>query len=168
MWCWWCCHPFEGEILKLPYKYDELRNKFHTCGGFCSWSCMKRYAIDKYGITRGGIICSNIIIMRKKLYNKLGSIKMAPLREQLDVFGGDLTIEEFRSNSVVDKEKPREIDMKPLEDRVIPIISNTKKMDEINSSTGKNETLKLKREKPLKRNENNLESALGLIIKPKS
>jgi hypothetical protein len=93
---------------------------------------------------------------------------MAPLREQLDVFGGDLTIEEFRSNSLIDKEKPREIDKKPLEDRVIPIISNTKKMDEINRSTGKNETLKLKREKPLKRNQNNLESALGLIIKPKS
>jgi len=93
---------------------------------------------------------------------------MAPLREQLDVFGGDLTIDQFRSNSIVDREKPMEIDSKPLEDRVIPIISNTKKMDEINSSTGKNETLKLKREKPLKRNENNLESALGLIIKPKS
>ena len=59
MWCWWCCHPFEGDTLELPYKYDEKRNKFYTCGGFCSWSCMKRYAIDKYGITRGGIICSN-------------------------------------------------------------------------------------------------------------
>jgi hypothetical protein len=168
MWCWWCCHPFESERLSLPYRYDEKRNKFSTCGIFCSWSCMKRYAIDKYGITRGGIICSNIIIMRKRLYNKLGSIVMAPLRERLDVFGGDLSIEEFRSNSVIDKEKPKEINSAPLEDRVIPIISNTKKMNEINSSTGKNETLKLKREKPLKRNQNNLESALGLIIKPKT
>jgi len=129
---------------------------------------MKRYAIDKYGITRGGIICSNIIIMRKKLYNKLGSIRIAPLREELDVFGGTMTIEEFRNNSVVDKEKPKEIDKKPLESKVIPIISNTKKMDEIKSATGKNETLRLKREKPLKRNQNNLESALGLIIKSKT
>jgi hypothetical protein len=129
---------------------------------------MKRYAIDKYGITRGGIICSNIIIMRKKLYNKLGSIRIAPLREELDVFGGNMTIEEFRNDSVVDKEKPKEIDKKPLESKVIPIISNTKKMDEIKSATGKNETLRLKREKPLKRNQNNLESALGLIIKTKT
>jgi hypothetical protein len=129
---------------------------------------MKRYAIDKYGITRGGIICSNIIIMRKKLYNKLGSIRIAPLREELDVFGGTMTIEEFRNDSVVDKEKPKEIDKKPLESKVIPIISNTKKMDEIKSATGKNETLRLKREKPLKRNQNNLESALGLIIKSKT
>ncbi len=129
---------------------------------------MKRYAIDKYGITRGGIICSNIIIMRKKLYNKLGSITMAPLREQLDVFGGDLTIDEFRSNNIVDKEKPMDIDSKPLEDRVIPISSNHVKMNEIRNATGKNETLKLKREKPLKRNQNSLETALGLIIKPKT
>jgi len=129
---------------------------------------MKRYAIDKYGITRGGIICSNIIIMRKKLYNKLGSIRIAPLREELDVFGGTMTIEEFRNDSVVDKEKPKEIDKKPLESKVIPIISNTKKMDEIKSATGKNETLRLKRDKPLKRNQNNLESALGLIIKSKT
>jgi len=129
---------------------------------------MKRYAIDKYGITRGGIICSNIIIMRKKLYNKLGSIRIAPLREELDVFGGHMTIEEFRNNSVVDKDKPNEIDKKPLESKIIPIISNTKKMDEIKSATGKNETLRLKRDKPLKRNQNNLESALGLIIKSKT
>jgi hypothetical protein len=129
---------------------------------------MKRYAIDKYGITRGGIICSNIIIMRKKLYNKLGSITMAPLREQLDVFGGDLTIEQFRSNSIIDKEKPMEIDSKPLEDRVIPIVSNHVKMNEIRNASGENETLKLKREKPLKRNQNSLENALGLIIKSKT
>lgn len=106
--------------------------------------------------------------MRKKLYNKLGSITMAPLREQLDVFGGDLTIEEFRSNSVIDKEKPMEINSKPLEDRVIPIASSHVKMNEIRNATGENETLKLKREKPLKRNQNSLETALGLIIKPKT
>lgn len=167
MWCWWCCHPFEGEILKLPYKYDELRNKFYTCGGFCSWSCMKRYAIDKYGITRGGIICSNIISMRKKIYNKLGSITIAPLREQLEVFGGTMSIEEFRKNSVKDNELAKTINTAPVENRLIPIISNTRKMDEIKSASGSNETLRLKREKPLKRNENNLEAALGLIIKPK-
>jgi hypothetical protein len=84
------------------------------------------------------------------------------------VFGGDMTIDEFRNNSVVDKEKPMEIETKPLESKIIPIISNTKKMDEINGASGKNETLRLKREKPLKRNQNNLESALGLIIKTKT
>ena len=168
MWCWWCCHPFEGSPLQLPYRHDDRRNTFTTTGNFCSWSCMKSYAIDKYGVNRGGIICGNIIMMRRRMYNQSGHVKPAPCRFRLNVFGGDMTIEEFRKNQTVDKHEKVDITSEPYKDNVIPFVSNTKKMDEINSSTGKNETLKLKREKPLKRNENNLESALGLIIKPKS
>jgi hypothetical protein len=42
-------------------------------------------------------------------------------------------------------------------------------MDDIKNAVSKNEnTLKLKRNKPLKRNHNNLESALGLIITTKT
>ena len=48
------------------------------------------------------------------------------------------------------------------------IFNNQQKLKDIKSSTGKNETLRLKREKPLKRNENNLESVLGLVIKTKT
>jgi hypothetical protein len=83
------------------------------------------------------------------------------------LFGGDLTIDQFRENNIVDVEKPREVEIEPLPERVIPIVSNTKKLSDITSASGKNETLRLKREKPLKRNENNLETALGLIIKTK-
>ena len=32
MWCWWCCHPFEGTALSMPHKHDERRNKFYTSG----------------------------------------------------------------------------------------------------------------------------------------
>ena len=72
MWCWWCCHTFEGVPLSMPYKHDERRNKFYTSGNFCSWSCMKTYAIDKYGCNRGGLICGNMVMMRRKLFNKIG------------------------------------------------------------------------------------------------
>jgi hypothetical protein len=168
MWCWWCCHPFDSTPLNLPYRYDDMRSKFYTCGYFCSWSCMKKYAIDKYGITKGGIISGNIIMMRKKMYNKIGSVRLAPNRERLAVFGGDLSIEEFRSDNLVDTEIPNPIQTDDFEDRVVPVTSsNVVKMEEIKSADGKNETLRLKREKPLKRNQNNLESALGLIIKTK-
>src|SRR6056300_1725774 len=107
--CWWCCHTFTNEPLKLPYHYDYLRNKYVTEGHFCSWSCMKSYAIDKYGLNKGGIICGNIITMRKKMYNLIGSVVMAPKRYMLKMFGGPLTIEEFRKNSLVDKGKPKSI-----------------------------------------------------------
>ena len=168
MWCWWCCHPFECTPLSMPYKHDERRNKFYTSGNFCSWSCMKTYAIDKYGCNRGGLICGNIVMMRRKLFDKIGSIKKAPHRQRLQVFGGDMTIEQFRENAMVDKDLPKKIETEPVREIVIPINDNQSKMKDIKSATGKNETLRLKRGKPLKRNENNLESVLGLVIKTKT
>jgi len=129
---------------------------------------MKSFAIDKHGISRGGIICGNIIMMRKKMYNQIGSIKPAPNRFSLKEFGGDLTIEQFRENQTVDVTKPKEIETKPVVNNAIPFVSNTKKMDEIKNASSNNSALKLKRNKPLKRDYNNLESALGLIITPKT
>ena len=41
-------------------------------------------------------------------------------------------------------------------------------MYEIKGAVGVNEPLRLKRAKPLKRDQNNLESVLGLVIKPKT
>ena len=66
MWCWWCCHPFEGTPLNIPVKYDDRRKKFNTAGNFCSWSCMKSYALDKYGCGKGSLICSNMVMMRRR------------------------------------------------------------------------------------------------------
>jgi len=129
---------------------------------------MKSHAVDKYGLTRGSIICGNISLMRKRIYNKMTSVKPAPNRYRLNVFGGDLTIEEFRKNQSIDVEEQQQINTKPLVKNIVPVISNIKKMDEIkNASSINNNTLKLKRTKPLKRNHNNLESALGLIITSK-
>jgi hypothetical protein len=152
----------------MPHKHDEKRDTFMTSGTFCSWSCMKTYALDTYGINRGSIICGNMIMMRRKLFGKLGSIKPAPKRFRLVEFGGDLTIEQFRENLLVDDEPPEETNTEPVPNIVVPVVSNTAKMYEIKSATGKNEPLRLKREKPLKRDQNNLESVLGLIIKPNS
>lgn len=126
---------------------------------------MKSFALDKYGLSRGGIICGNIVMMRRRIFKQSGHVRPAPCRFKLAVFGGDMTIEEFRSNQTVDKEveKPEEVATKPHKDPIIPF-NNTKKMEEIKNSTSNNNALKLKRTKPLKRNHNNLESALGLII----
>jgi hypothetical protein len=168
MWCWWCCHPFEGDALSMPYKHDERRNKFYTAGNFCSWSCVKSYTIDKYGVNKGGIICGNIVMMRRKMFNQIGHVKPAPNRFSLKEFGGNLTIEEFRKNQTRDDTPKLEVNIEPVVENVIPIISNTKRMDEIKNSTSDNNALKLKRNKPLKRTHNNLESMLGLVITPKS
>ena len=143
MWCWWCCHDFDTTPLSMPYKHDERRNKFYTAGHFCSWSCMKSYAIDKYGLSRGGLICGNIVMMRKKLFNQIGHVKPAPNRFNLKVFGGELTIEAFRENYTIDVAPPKEVETTPVVDNVIPLVSNTKKMDEIKNASTNNNALKL-------------------------
>ena len=165
--CWWCCHAFDGEPLQMPYSYDNLRNKFVTEGHFCSWSCVKSYALDKYGINRGSIICGNIIIMRKKMYNIVGPVVIAPKRHRLKMFGGDLSIDDFRANRTIDRIKPLEIKTETAVERLIPMVSGTRKMSQINNASGTNDTLKLKRNKPLLREQNDLGAALGLIIKDK-
>ena len=152
----------------MPYRYDNLRNRFYTSGNYCSWSCVKSHAIDKYGVNKGSIVCGNIVMMRKKMFNQIGTVRCAPNRFKLVEFGGDMTIEEFRKNLTIDTCTRKEIDAVPYIDNLIPIISNTKKMDEIKNATTPNNALKLKRTKPPKRNHNDLESALGLIITPKS
>tara|TARA_B100001142_G_scaffold298794_1_gene322248 strand:- start:1258 stop:1647 length:390 start_codon:yes stop_codon:yes gene_type:complete len=129
---------------------------------------MKSYALDKYGLSRGGIICGNMVLMRKQLFKQIGPIKPAPNRFKLKEFGGTMTIEDFRHNHTEDVSVPEVIKTKPVVAPLIPFVSNTKKMEEIKNSTTNNNSLKLKRNKPLKRNHNNLESALGLIITPKS
>lgn len=124
---------------------------------------MKSYALDKYGVNKGSIICGNITLMRKRLYGKLESIKRAPNRYALKVFGGDLTIEAFRENAVIDDTPRKAITTEPVKDNTVSFISNAKKMNEIKNT---NDGLVLKRSKPLQRNQNSLESALGLVINP--
>ena len=107
-------------------------------------------------------------MMRKKMFNQIGPVKPAPNRFVLKEFGGDMTIEQFRENQTRDIEEPKKIESTPVINKVIPIISNTKRMDEIKNASSSNNALKLKRNKPLQRSHNNLESALGLIITPKT
>ena len=161
--CWWCCYEIESQNkLNLPYTYDEKKDTFKTLGYFCSWSCMKTYALDKYGITRGSRISGNIVMMRKKLFNKIGHITPAPNRYALKDFGGNLTIDEFRKNVVSDDEKSGTIKSEEYKSNLIPINNGPKKMHDIKNANSSNDQLKLKRNKPLKRNTNNLESVLGL------
>ena len=167
MWCWWCCHPFDTTPLQIPTRYDQRRDKFTTCGKFCSWSCMKTYAVDKYGLSRGGIIIGNMTLMRKRMYGKVGRITPALSRLHLKEFGGTMDIDEFRTNTLVDDTEPKQVPTVPEPEIVIKPVLNTSKMYEIKGASGTNEALRLKRAKPLKRDQNNLESVLGLVIKQK-
>lgn len=157
--CWWCAHPMHGSPLHLPYKYDDRRDLFTTTGEFCSWECMKAFALDM-NTSRSGEIQSFIAVMRRKTFGKYMVLKAAPKRQALKIFGGPLSIEEFRGCS--QQEAPVYV---PYEKYICPTTESVT----VNSVTepSSNEPLKLKRDKPLKRTASKLESALGITRKAK-
>jgi hypothetical protein len=179
MWCWWCCHTFDNHAIHLPYKYDERRDHFHTTGHFCSWNCAKAYALDNHKV-KGGIICENLTLMKKRSHpeNKTTLTSTAPSRLALKVFGGTLTIEEFRHNhDTVKVRLPNESHMLQ-EVKVIQnhqsFVKHSPTQNEINSKlqqisnsqSANNEPLKLKRSKPIKKS-TQLETSLNLFLKKK-
>jgi hypothetical protein len=125
-----------------------------------------------------GLVGGNIMMLRKRLYGKAlphGPIKPAPHFSHLEMFGGSKTIEEFRSSIQADEGPKHEDNVKIAASNTdcvsfIKAVTNTaglderKKMWEINNSASTNEPLRLTRQKPLKRDqqENNLASMLGL------
>jgi hypothetical protein len=95
--CWWCCHNFDTVPLGLPINYNTINDKFQVKGIFCSFACIVAYKNTiKYKN-------NNIGYLIKYLYIKLtgaklsDSIHAAPSRCSLKMFGGELSIEEFRN-----------------------------------------------------------------------
>jgi hypothetical protein len=156
--CWWCVHALPGEPLHLPFKYDDRLKRFTTTGNFCSWECLKGYALDM-NTSRSGEIQEYIALMRKHAFGKYTPLKPAPKRQALAIFGGNLTIEQFRSG----EHQPTVFI--PYEKYIHPMITNPGSV--VTAPTVPGDDIKLKREKPLKRAESKLESSLGIIRKPK-
>ena len=97
--CWHCCHKFESMPCGIPLSINE-EGLFNTKGVFCSFNCALTYNYNSKE-------CENKIQERESLlylmYKKINNvkeveIKYAPEKETLKMFGGTLTIEEFRMN----------------------------------------------------------------------
>ena len=97
--CWWCTYPFDSVPICVPFKYEEKKSKFYLEGYFCSWQCGKAYVLDKNSADKFNQ-CTLITLLHKRMSGKISSIKAAPSRFNLQKFGGNLTIEQFRQNNV--------------------------------------------------------------------
>lgn len=176
--CWWCTEPIEGNELHMPYKFNQELKEFHTTGMFCSWGCMKAYAVDKYSQNRWGEYCMYIHIMRKMMTGKTGPLKGAPTRYALQKFGGPMSIQEFRKN---DNPKDKEVILVTERHKLFIEVSNlnssnqTKTIQTVEDNANRmkhivnvnhnttTDTLKLKRTKPLQRDTSStLETSLGI------
>lgn len=179
MYCFWCCHPFETRPVPLPVAYDDRKDAFKVIGNFCSWNCAKAYNISS-NCYEWGYRSELLHMLYKRTEGSRATRIVAALpKARLKIFGGNLDIGDFRTLSGDAKcERPlflrleyariQAIDgMRPLstlEKTASDAASGPSKMLTFdNLSTGKNETLKLKRSKPLPTKTSNiLEKVLGL------
>ena len=97
--CWWCCHSFDCAPIFMPVSMHNYENKYRVKGVFCSFECCYAYMMDnsKYKCNKP-ILTSMFKEMTKKKGGLDDNIKKAPKRECLKLFGGPLSIDEFRNN----------------------------------------------------------------------
>ena len=164
--CYWCCHRFDNTPVGIPVKLVD--QKFFVVGCYCSLDCAMAYNIHSRE--------SNIEIWERHnlinlLAKKLGveNVKPSPTRLALSMFGGHLSIEEFRSFSQSNK---------LINVNFPPMMTLTQQIEEINESDVNNdyryipvdtdrinrykEKIHLKRSKPVNLSENTLDMAMNL------
>lgn len=95
--CWNCCHSFHNRIHGIPINYNN--NVFHTIGDFCSIECMSRYAVDNMQNDIYNIL--PLINLYNNKINKNNKVKLAPDKLLLNIFGGNMTIDEYRNNNIL-------------------------------------------------------------------
>lgn len=165
--CYWCCHKFETPPFGIPVKYCD--GKFHVFGCYCSLECCAAYNLASKESIDEIWERHNLINLLSKRIGYKNIIKPAPNRLSLQMFGGHLSIQEYRK--YCDTSKIININFPPM-------MTLTQQIEEINESDINNdfkyipldterinkykEKIKLKRSKPLTTFENTLDHAMNL------
>ena len=146
--CWNCSHDFFDRIHGVPINYNS--GVFHTVGDFCSVECMSRYAVDNMSDDIYNIL-PLINLYNNKINNNNNKVKLAPNRLLLDIYGGDMTINDYRNNNI-------------LYDLKLPIIIPTNyNINKYNLKNNNNLTdLKLYRKNKPNNNNNNITKKLNI------
>ena len=170
--CNWCCHTFKGPPCAIPVKIID--DTFYVFGCYCSFNCAAAYIFDKKDRNMWEYY-SLLILLYKSIYNKsIYKIPIAPPRESLKLFGGYYTIEEYRTN-LLTNDKIYKIVQPPMISLVPKIEENKLNFDFRNNSKHyiplddkmvdtAQESLRLKRSKPVANIKNTLQSYMNLKV----
>lgn len=116
--CWNCCHSFDNVPSFYPVDLDAEKNVFFFMGNFCSWNCVKGYALklNDQRKPQGTSYISLLAFLTvhrplKCLYSRteqhpyncpcleeFKGVSLPPKKELLKAFGGHLSIDEYRKN----------------------------------------------------------------------
>jgi hypothetical protein len=171
--CFWCCHPFKGRPVVLPIR-DE-GEYLQVYGNFCCPECAMAYLFD---MRQDSHTRWEQLALLNRVYSDYvgGKIKPAPHRSVLKMFGGPMSIDEFRD--IITQKKVRvDIHIPPM----VSLLStmDTKPIDFYDANLTKDvmetvkerlqkaeEVLKLRRTKPLKAWESTLDACINLRVRP--
>ena len=94
--CFWCCYKLTSSGIGLPIRHDVVHNTFTQFGTFCSLECASAYNFsNNQGSERVWEINSWIHLLARNLGLNT-PIRPAPSKYMLQLFGGPMSIEEFR------------------------------------------------------------------------
>ena len=103
--CFWCCHPFGWKPSVLPISYDAYENMYACEGYFCSPECGLAYLYAEPNLS--DITRWTRQTLLNDLYRKLYTTRElvpAPPRASLRLFGGPLSIDQFREQTSFSEE----------------------------------------------------------------
>jgi hypothetical protein len=170
--CFWCCHTFAHRPVVLPIR--DTGEYLQVTGNFCCPECACAYL---FGMRQEWHTRWEQMALLHRVYGDAcqGKIHPAPSRHILSIFGGNLSIQDYRA--LIRSYKVRvDIHLPPM----VSILAtmDTKPIDFYDSSLTKNvtetvkerlqkaeEVLRLRRTKPLKAWESTLDACLNLKIK---
>ena len=171
--CLWCCHTFTHRPVVLPIR--DTGEHIEVMGNFCSPECAVSYLFD---IRQDSHTRWEQLSLLYRIYGEVcnGTIRPAPPRTVLKLFGGLLSIEEYRTilqsqKILIDVHLPPMVsilatmDTKPIDFYDSGLTKNV--MDTVNERIQKaEEGLRLRRTKPLKAWESTLDACIQFKIKP--
>lgn len=101
IWCRWCVHPFSGPPVAIPKWY--VNKTFFVSGCYCSYSCAAKHLFSKADVNENDKwkYYHLLHLLRKKILGTPQNIriKLAPPQDTLHVFGGHLSINDFRNTT---------------------------------------------------------------------
>ena len=170
--CFWCCHSFSPRPVVLPVR--DTGDHLIVMGNFCSPECASAYLFD---MRQDAHTRWEQLALLYRVYGEVcdNNIHPAPPRSILQLFGGSLSIQDYRG--LIRSHKVRvDIHLPPM----VSILAtmDTKPIDFYDASLTKNvnetvkdrlqkaeEVLRLRRTKPLKAWESTLDACLNLKIR---
>lgn len=124
--CFWCCHDLVDFSCGMPLKYSSSLNHFDVYGTFCSFQCASAFNFSINSKSDKVWDINALINMMASKYGINENIKPAPSRYVLQMFGGDMNIEDFRN---IHKESERSLVL-----NIPPMTSITASTELLNTS----------------------------------